>query len=131
MPYRPRGFTTGNFTPDEQDRSFAYAAMWAGLPASLILLASMQFGKVPILTSLASGVTVGSLMGLVLSWSNDEFVRAQIAFAANWALCFAGIILMLEVMPPLSEYAPEQRWTLAIMATIFHVALAWRRWRDR
>jgi hypothetical protein len=131
MPYRPRGFSTGNFTPDEQNRSFAYAAMWTGLPASLILLASMQFGQIPILTSLASGFTVGSLIGLVLSWSNDEFARAQIAFAANWALCFAGIILLLEVMPSLGDRAPEQRWTLAIMATIFHVALAWRRWRDR
>lgn len=131
MPYRPRGFTTGNFTPDEQDRSFAYAAMWAGLPASLILLASMQFGAVPILTSLCSGVVVGSMIGLVLSWSNDEFARAQIAFAANWALAFAGIILLLEVIPSLQDRAPEQRWTLAIMATIFHAALAWRRWRDR
>lgn len=131
MPYRPRGFSTGNFTPDADDRSFAYAALWAGLPASLILLASLQFGKVPILTSLASGVTAGSLIGLVISWSNDEFARAQIAFAANWALAFAGLILLLEVIPSLGDHAPEQRWTLAIMATIFHVALAWRRWRDR
>jgi hypothetical protein len=131
MPYRPRGFTTGNFAPDEQDRSFAYTAMWAGLPASLILMASMKFGQVPILTSLASGVTAGSLIGLVFSWSNDEFVRAQIAFAANWALAFAGAILFLEVIPSFQNHTPDQRWTLAIMATIFHVALAWRRWRDR
>ena len=131
MPYRPRGFASRNFKPDEQDRSFAYAAMWAGLPASFLLLASLQFGKIVILTPLASGVVAGSLIGLVFSWSNDEFVRAQIAFAANWALAFAGIILMLEVLPIRRFDVPEQPWTLAIMATIFHVALALRRWRDR
>jgi hypothetical protein len=131
MPYRPRGFTTGNFKPDEQDRSFAYAALWAGLPASFVLLASLHFGQIAILTSVSIGFVAGSLIGLVFSWSSDEFVRAQIAFAANWALAFAGVILLFAVLPSLEEHAPEQRWTLAIMATIFHVALAWRRWLDR
>jgi hypothetical protein len=131
MPYRPRGFTTGNFAPDEHDRSFAYNAMWAGLPASLGLLATLHFGTIPILSPLCSGVTAGSLIALVFSWSHDEFARAQTAFAAHWALAFAGVILFLEVLPSLRDHAPDQRWTLAIMATIFHVALAWRRWRDR
>ncbi|MDC8753253.1 hypothetical protein OIK40_01200 [Erythrobacter sp. sf7] len=131
MPYRPRGFSTGIFTADEQDRSFAYVALWAGLPACIVLLASLHFGKIAVLTPVCSGMVVGSLIGLVLSWSNDEFVRTQIAFAANWALTFAGIILLFEVVPSLNDRAPDQRWTLAIMATIFHAALAWRRWRDR
>jgi hypothetical protein len=131
MPYRPRGFSTGHFTSDEPDRSFAYRALWAGLPACIVLLASLHFGKITILTPVCSGIAAGSLIGLAFSWSSDEFVRAQIAFAANWALAFAGCILLLEVVPALRELAPDQRWTLAIMATIFHAALAWRRWRDR
>jgi hypothetical protein len=126
MPCIPR-----RFTPDEQDRSFAYAAMWSGLPASLGLLISLQFGAITILTPLCSGVVAGSLIALVFSWSHDEFVRAQTAFAAHWALAYAGLILFMEVAPSLRDYLPEQRWTLAIIATIFHVALAWRRWRDR
>lgn len=131
MPYTPRGFTTGNFAPDEQDRSFAYAVMWAGLPASIGVLLSLYLGPLPILTPLCSGVTAGSLIALAFSWSHDEFARAQIGFAANWALSFAGLILMWELVPFLEDKSPDQRWTLAIMATIFHVALAWRRWRDR
>ena len=131
MPYRPRGFSTGNFAPDEQDRSFAYNMMWTGLPASIGVLVSLHFGEIPILTQLCSGVLAGSLIGLVLSWSHDEFVRAQIGFAANWALAFAGLILLFELVPFLEDKGPDQRWSLAIMATIFHVALAWRRWRDR
>lgn len=126
MPY-----TSSRSLTQESDRSFAYKAMWAGLPACIILLASLHFGKITVLTPLCSGMVAGSLIGLVFSWSNDEFVRAQIAFAANWALAFAGVTLLLEVVPALSDLAPDQRWTLAIMATIFHAALAWRRWRDR
>lgn len=126
MPY-----TSSRPLTQEPDQSFAYKAIWAGLPACIVLLASLHFGKITVLTPLCSGIVAGSLIGLVFSWSNDEFVRAQIAFAANWALAFAGVTLLLEVVPALSDLAPGQRWTLAIMATIFHAALAWRRWRDR
>ena len=126
MPYPKK-----TFAPDEHDRSFAYNMLWIGLPASLGLLISLQFGEIAILTPLCSGFVAGSLIALVFSWSSDEFVRAQTAFASNWALAYAGLVLFLEVTPSLRDYLPEQRWTLAIIATIFHVALAWRRWRDR
>lgn len=131
MPFKSRLLNFRNITPDEHDRSFAYAMMWTGLPASLGMLASLYFGPIAILTPLCGGVLAGSLMGLVFSWSNDEFARAQIAFAANWALAFVGAILFCELLPSLQGYAPDQPWTLTIMATIFHMALAWRRWRDR
>lgn len=126
MPYPKK-----TFVPDEHDRSFAYNVLWVGLPASLGLLLTLQFGPIPILTPLCSGVTAGSLIGLAFTWSHDEFARAQIGFASNWALAFAGIVLFCELVPFLEDAAPDQRWTLAIVATIFHVALAWRRWRDR
>lgn len=126
MPYPKK-----TFVPDEHDRSFACNVLWVGLPASLGLLLTLQFGPIPILTPLCSGVTAGSLIGLAFTWSHDEFARAQIGFASNWALAFAGIVLFCELVPFLEDAAPDQRWTLAIVATIFHVALAWRRWRDR
>lgn len=126
MPYPKK-----TFAPDEHDRSFAYNVLWVGLPASLGLLLTLQFGPITILTPLCSGVTAGSLIGLAFTWSHDEFARAQIGFASNWALAFAGIVLFCELVPFLKDAVPEQRWTLAIVATIFHVALAWRRWRDR
>ena len=126
MPYPKK-----TFAPDENDRSFAYNMLWSGLPASLGLLVSLQFGPIPILTPLCSGVVAGSLIGLAFNWSHDEFARAQIGFAANWALAFAGIVLFCELVPFLQDAAPDKRWTLAIIATIFHFALAWRRWRDR
>ena len=126
MPYPKK-----TFAPDEHDRSFAYNVLWIGLPASLGLLLTLQFGTIPILTPLCSGVTAGSLIGLAFNWSHDEFARAQIGFASNWALAFAGLVLFCELVPFLEDAAPDQRWTLAIVATIFHVALAWRRWRDR
>ena len=126
MPY-PKN----TFAPDEHDRSFAYNVLWVGLPASLGLLLTLQFGPITILTPLCSGVTAGSLIGLAFTCSHDEFARAQIGFASNWALAFAGIVLFCELVPFLKDAVPEQRWTLAIVATIFHVALAWRRWRDR
>lgn len=131
MPYKPRTLNFRNLTPDEHDRSFAYAAMWMGLPASLGMLASLYFGHLTILTPLCGGTLAGSLIALVFTWSSDEFVRAQTAFAANWALAYIGVILFLELSPSTRDYAPDQSWTLTITATIFHVALAWRRWRDR
>lgn len=131
MPFKPRTLNFRNLSPDEHDRSFAYNVLWIGLPASLGLLVSLQFGDIAILTPLCSGVVAGSLIGLAFNWSHDEFARAQIGFASNWALAFAGIILFCELVPFLQGAVPEQRWTLAIVATIFHVALAWRRWRDR
>ena len=125
MPYpRPR------FEPDEHDRSFAYRAMWAGLPASLGLMASLHFEPLTILAPLFIGVTAGSLIGLVFAWSSDEYIRAQTAFAANWALAYAGLALFIEMTPSFEAAALDNRWTLTIMATIFHVALALRRWRD-
>jgi len=126
MPYPKK-----TFAPDEHDRSFAYNVLWVGLPASLGLLLTLQFGPITILTPLCSGVTAGSLIGLAFTWSHDEFACAQIGFASNWALAFAGIVLFCELVPFLKDAVPDQRWTLAIVATIFHVALAWRRWRDR
>ena len=65
---------------------------------------------------------------------DDNSLGARIRRFAVPMLCFAaGLALLLSgiAWPSLSDHAPEQRWTLAIMAAIFHVALAWRRWRDR
>jgi hypothetical protein len=124
MQYNPRTVT-------EHDRSYAYNALWAGLPLSLLLLIGLQIPEFEVLAAVAGGFVCGTFIALVLIGNHDEFVRGQLSFAANWALCFAGLVLFAQVVPIARDYEPDTGLVLGIMAAIFHVALAYRRIRDR
>lgn len=115
----------------EHDRSYAYMIMWAGLPLSLLLLIGLQIPELEFLAAVAGGFVSGIFVALIFTGRQDEFVRGQLAFAANWALSFAGIVLFAQVVPIARDYEPDTGLVLGIMATIFHVALAYRRIRDR
>lgn len=123
MPYDPKAVT-------EDQRSYAYKMMWLGLPFSVILLASMRFEALAFLTILVGGFVSGLFIGLAWAWSHDEFVRERIAFAANCALSFAGVILFLQLVPFSRDYPFGAGQAIAMMAVVFHAALAFRRWRD-
>lgn len=124
MPYKPNQV-------GEYERSWSYDMMWIGLPAAIILIVGREFEALSFLTALAGGATAGTLIGLSLQWNADEFVRGQIAFAANFALSFAGVMMFMTVAPSLTDHAPSTATTLSWMALIFHLALAYRRLRDR
>jgi hypothetical protein len=124
MQYDPKAVT-------EHDRSYAYKIMWAGLPLSLILLIGLQFSELALLVTLSGGFVSGTFIGLFFTGHQDEFVRDQIAFAANWALGFAGAVLFAQVVPFARDYEPDVGLILAMMATVFHAALVYRRLKDR
>jgi hypothetical protein len=124
MPYNPKA-------PTQDDRTFAYNALWLGLPLSIILLASMQFEALSIFTTLAGGFVCGTLIGQVFSGWQDEVYRAEVGFAANFALAFAGVVLFAQIVPWARDHELDQGTMLAIMALIFHAAIVYRRNRDR
>jgi|JI8StandDraft_2_1071088.scaffolds.fasta_scaffold14121_6 peptidoglycan/LPS O-acetylase OafA/YrhL len=124
MPYNPKAIS-------QDDRTFGYNAMWIGLPCSILLLASMQFEAMSFLTAGVGGFVCGTLIGLVFTWKQDEVFRSEVAFAANFALCFAGIALFVQIIPFGRDWEYDPGVMLAIMALIFHVAIAYRRIRDR
>jgi hypothetical protein len=124
MPYNPKA-------PSQSERNFGYNALWIGLPCSILLLASMQFEAMSFLTPVAGGFVCGSLIGQIFSWSQDEVYRSEVAFAANFALCFAGVALFVQIVPFGRDWEYDPGMLLAIMALIFHVAIAYRRIRDR
>jgi peptidoglycan/LPS O-acetylase OafA/YrhL len=124
MPYNPKATS-------QNDRTFGYNAMWIGLPCSILLLASLQFEAVSFLTPVVGGFVCGTLIGLVFTWKQDEVFRSEVAFAANFALAFAGVALIVQIAPFGRDWEYEPDVMLAIMALIFHVAVAYRRIRDR
>ena len=123
MPYDPKAVT-------EDQRSYAYKMMWLGLPNAIILLVSLQFEAFEALTMLAGGFVSGSFIGLIWAWSNDEFVRGQIAFAANWALAFVGVALFVLITPFMRDVQFPAAQVLAATGLVFHAALVFRRLRD-
>ena len=123
MAYDPKAIT-------EDQRSYAYKTMWLGLPFSIVLLICMQFEALEFLSTLVGGFVSGTFIALAWAWSHDEFVRGQIAFASNCALSFAGVVLFLQLVPIARDYPIGAGQAIAIMAVIFHVALAYRRIRD-
>ena len=123
MPYDPKAVT-------EDDRSFAYRMLSLGLPSSLLLLASMQFEALSLFTVLCGGYVCGVFIAMAWSFSHDEFVREQLFFASSWALSFAGLALFVQIVPYGRDFDHDAGVILALMAGIFHAALAWRRWRD-
>jgi hypothetical protein len=124
MPYNPKGTT-----PD--DRTFAYNAMWLGLPCSILLVLSMQIEAMSFLTPGVGGIVCGTLIGLIFAPLQDEVFRSEVAFAANFALSFAGVALIVQIAPFGRDWEYDPGLMLAIMALIFHVAIAYRRIRDR
>ena len=124
MPYNPKATT-------QDDRTFLYNVQWIGLPCSILLFASLQFEPMSFLTPGVGGFVCGSLIGLVFAWKQDEIFRAELAFAGNVALAFAGLALFAQILPWTREHEFEPGTTLATMALIFHAALAYRRIRDR
>ena len=123
MPYDPKAIT-------EDDRSYAYKMLWLGFPLSIVLLASMQFEALATFTTLVGGFVSGTLIAMAWAWSHDEFAREEIAFAANWALSFAGVVLFLQIVPIAREYEVDAGLVLASLAFVFHAALTYRRVRD-
>ncbi|WP_027441966.1 hypothetical protein [Erythrobacter cryptus] len=124
MPYNPKAFT-------QDDRTWSYNALWLGLPLSMLLLASMHFEALSFLTTITGGFVCGTLIGAVFAGSQDEVFRAEVAFGANFALAFAGLALFVQIVPWTRDYVYDPSVMLAIMALIFHVAIAYRRIRDR
>lgn len=124
MPYNPKATT-------QDDRTFAYNAMWIGLPCSILLLASMQFEAMSFLTRGVGGFVCGTLIGLVFAGLQDEVFRSEVAFAANFALAFAGLVLFAQIMPLTRDHELDQDTMLATLALIFHAAISYRRIRDR
>lgn len=124
MPYNPKAIS-------QDDRTFAYNSLWFGLPCSILLLVSMQFEATSFLTVGIGGFVCGSLIGQVFAWSQDEVYRSEVAFAANFALSFAGVALFVQIVPFGRDWEYDPGVMLAIMALIFHVAVAYRRVRDR
>lgn len=123
MPYNPKAIT-------EHDRTYAYKAMWAGLPLSIVLLVSLQFPSFSQLTILSGGFVCGLFIGQAFSWSYDEFMQKEVAFAAGWALSFAGVVLFLAILPESFRLELPVADMLAAMAVVFHAAITWRRVRD-
>lgn len=124
MPYNPK-------TPTQDDRSFAYNALWLGLPLSVLLLVSMQFEAFSFLTAVVGGFVCGTLIGQAFAGWQDEVYRTEVAFAANFALAFAGVALFVQIVPFTRDHDYDPGLMLAIMALIFHTAIAYRRLRDR
>ena len=124
MPYNPKATT-------QDDRTFFYNAMWIGLPCSILLLASLQFEAMSFLTPAVGGFACGTLIGLVFAGLQDELFRSEVAFAANFALSFAGLVLFAQIIPWARDHELDQATMLATMALIFHAAVAYRRIRDR
>jgi len=123
MSYKPNQF-------GEYERSWSYDMMWIGLPASILYVATQHVEALSFLAALAGGATAGTLIGLALQWSADEYVRGQIAFAANFALSFAGIVLFTQMVSIFDGFAPSSGDVLAWLAIVFHAALAFRRLSD-
>ena len=123
MAYDPKAIT-------EDQRSYAYKTMWLGLPFSIVLLICMQFEALEFLSTLVGGFVSGTFIALAWAWSHDEFVREQLFFASSWALSFAGLALFVQIVPYGRDFDHDAGVILALMAVIFHAALAWRRWRD-
>jgi hypothetical protein len=124
MPYNPKATS-------QNDRTFGYNAMWIGLPCSILLVLSMQIESMSFLTTGSGGFVCGTLIGLIFTWSQDEVFRSEVAFAANFALSFAGVALFVQIVPFGRAWEYDPGLMLAIMALIFHVAVAYRRVRDR
>lgn len=124
MPYNPKAFT-------QDDRTWSYNILWLGLPLSVLLLASMHFEALSFLTAITGGFVCGTLVGPAFAASQDEVYRAEIAFGGNFALAFAGLALFVQIVPWTRDYAYDPGVMLAIMALIFHAAIAFRRIRDR
>lgn len=108
---------------DSDDRSFSYKMLWLGLPFSVVLLASLQFGSIPVLTSATGGFVSGLFIAMPLVWLQDEFVREEIAFASRWALSVAGIALLAQIAPMTHDFEPDAEILGATMALVFHAAL--------
>lgn len=123
MPYDPKSIT-------EYDRSYAYKGLWLGLPFSIALLVSLQFEAFHFFSILAGGFVSGTLIALAWAWSHDEFAGKEIAFAANWALSFAGVALFVQLIPYTRDFEPDAGMVLALVACVFHAALTWRRIAD-
>lgn len=123
MPYNPKAIT-------EHDRTYAYKAMWAGMPLSIVLLVSLQFPSFSQLSILTGGFVCGLFMGQAWSWSYDEFMREEVAFASGWALSFAGVVLFLAILPNSFRVEFPAADVLAAMAVVFHGALTYRRIED-
>lgn len=123
MPYNPKA-------PTQSDRTFAYNGLWLGLPLSIILLASMQVQAFSILTVISGGFVCGTLIGQAFGGWQDEVYRTEVAFAANFAIAFAGLALFVQIVPHARDHEYDPGLMLAIMALIFHAALAYRRIRD-
>lgn len=123
MGYNPKAIT-------EDDRSYAYKAMWLGLPLSLVLLVSLQFPAFSQLSILAGGFVCGLFIGQAWSWSYDEFMQKEVAFASGWALSFAGIVLFIAILPNSFRIEFPSSHVLAAMACVFHAAIAFRRIKD-
>lgn len=124
MSYNPKGRT-------QDDRTFAYNILWLGLPMSIILLVSMQIEALSFLTALAGGIVCGTLIGQAFAGRQDEVFRTEVAFAANFALAFAGLALLAQIMPFARDHEYDPRLMLSVMALIFHAALAYHRVRNR
>lgn len=123
MPYDPHAITT-------DDRTYAYKAMWIGLPMSIILVISMQFEAFSQLTTIVGGFVCGLFIGQAWSWRYDEFQQKEIAFASGWALSLAGIILFLAILPSSFGVVIEADLAIAIMALVFHAAIYYHRLRN-
>jgi hypothetical protein len=123
MPYDPKAIT-------EDDRTYAYKAMWAGLPLSVVLLVSMQFEALSFLTIAAGGFVSGTFVAQAWNWSYDEFQRDEITFASGWALSLAGVLLFLAIMPNAFRVVVETDLAIASMALLFHIAIYYRRIRN-
>jgi hypothetical protein len=124
MPYNPKAFT-------QDDRTWSYNALWLGLPSSILLLASLLFEPLSFVTAISGGFTCGTLIGQAFARSQDEVYRAEVAFGANFALAFAGFALFVQIVPWTRDFHYDAALILAMMASIFHVAIAFRRIRDR
>lgn len=123
MPYDPSAITA-------DERTYAYKAMWAGLPNSLALLVCVQFEALSFLAIVPGGFICGIFIGQAWSWSYDEFMRNEVAFASGWALSLAGIVLFLALLPRSFRIEVETDLAIACMAFVFHCAIYWRRIRD-
>lgn len=124
MPYKPGSI-------DANDRSFAYNMLWLGLPFSLAFLVGSIVAPTAFLTEMFACWTGGLFVGFGFLHLHDEVMQLEVAFAARFPLIAAGL-WMLALPLDLGPVAAIPVTTgLAAIASIFFLALAYRRLRDR
>lgn len=122
MVYNPRKLTAN-------DREFSLNMMWVALAGSILFLASHIFGKIPVITSLATGFTAGTLIAQPFIFRQDEHFQRLASVGARWACLVPGIWLLTAMTKQLAVYGEDHMLWLGLTALTYNVAFTVARLR--